>query len=394
MYKLMLVLLALLFCGCGKSFESMGLERDDNSESKLGYVRIDDMLFHESEIDYSEISASGASGFGRSRSEPWKNGIVPVRFKNAISEEQRKIFFDACNEWSKRARVTCVTYSGQEDRIDVTTKAKDGCWSQVGRGPGIESATNMNLGSGCWSKGVIVHELGHSFGLIHEHQRPDRDLYVRIIKENIKKDKKDAFDRLSSSVRTLGPYDFYSIMHYGSNYFSKNGLDTIEPRENSGVSGASLGETQRTGTPTDLDGQALASIYGQPEVAPSAPAVPPVVNPPPANYQNILASGANLMPDDSLYSDDGASQLIYQLDGNLVLYRFGVAVWSSGTFGNPGNVWMQMDGNLIIFNSNSQPIWESGTAGNTGATLHLQGDGNLVIYATDSRALWNTGTNE
>ena len=34
-------------------------------------------------------------------------------------------------------------------------------------------------------KGNIMHEIGHTLGLAHEHARPDRDQYVDIMWENI-----------------------------------------------------------------------------------------------------------------------------------------------------------------------------------------------------------------
>lgn len=35
-------------------------------------------------------------------------------------------------------------------------------------------------------KRILIHELGHVIGLIHEHQRYDRDKYVKVIYENVR----------------------------------------------------------------------------------------------------------------------------------------------------------------------------------------------------------------
>jgi len=44
----------------------------------------------------------------------------------------------------------------------------------------------LNLGDGCRSVGVSVHELMHALGFLHEHNRPDRDEYVIVNYENIR----------------------------------------------------------------------------------------------------------------------------------------------------------------------------------------------------------------
>ena len=43
----------------------------------------------------------------------------------------------------------------------------------------------INIGPGCGYKGIVQHEIFHALGRIHEHSRPDRNLYVHINEENI-----------------------------------------------------------------------------------------------------------------------------------------------------------------------------------------------------------------
>jgi hypothetical protein len=97
----------------------------------------------------------------------------------------------------------------------------------------------------------------------------------------------------------------------------------------------------------------------------------------------------------SIVSPSGQFSLLYQSDGNLVLYRdSGVALWAANTSGtDAGSCTMQADGNLVLTTPSGAPIWASSTAGNPGSRLVVQDDGNLVIYRSDSVPIWATNTN-
>ncbi len=63
-----------------------------------------------------------------------------------------------------------------------------------------------------------------------------------------------------------------------------------------------------------------------------------------------MQPGQVLNPGQSINSADGRFTFIYQNDGNLVLYRSGVALWASGTNGRGVGVCiMQADGNLVLY---------------------------------------------
>ena len=44
----------------------------------------------------------------------------------------------------------------------------------------------MSLGKNCRSANIVMHEMMHALGFLHEQSRPDRDDYVTIMLDNIK----------------------------------------------------------------------------------------------------------------------------------------------------------------------------------------------------------------
>ena len=62
----------------------------------------------------------------------------------------------------------------------------------------------------------MIHELAHAQGILHEQSRTDRDQYVTIQWNNIRRGMERNF-RKHAFAQTAGvPYDYNSIMHYGS----------------------------------------------------------------------------------------------------------------------------------------------------------------------------------
>ena len=105
-----------------------------------------------------------------------------------------------------------------------------------------------------------------------------------------------------------------------------------------------------------------------------------------------LSSGDLLAPNTAVASTTGRYLFSYQIDGNIVLYDQGVALWDSGTTDSTlGVLLMQRDGNLVLYDGSGTPVWASGTVGFPGASLLVQDDGNAVIYA-DGVPVWATNT--
>jgi hypothetical protein len=94
----------------------------------------------------------------------------------------------------------------------------------------------------------------------------------------------------------------------------------------------------------------------------------------------------------SLTSPSGSCTLVYQDDGNLVLYRYDLdhAVWASNTYGTSvGELALQTDGNLVLYNRDGHAVWATGTDGRPAARLSVRDEGTVVLQAVDGSELWS-----
>src|SRR4051812_16430273 len=86
-----------------------------------------------------------------------------------------------------------------------------------------------------------------------------------------------------------------------------------------------------------------------------------------------LSPGQSLTAGAELSSCDGNYTLVMQLDGNLVNYqkvsgnKYGRAAFATYTRGTNNHADMQTDGNFVVYDSSSRPLYYTNTPGNTGA---------------------------
>ena len=71
------------------------------------------------------------------------------------------------------------------------------------------------------SEGTIQHEFLHALGFKHEQTRADRDDHINVFFENILPDFASNYAKIEiNEWEDVGsPYDFTSVMHYGSDFF-------------------------------------------------------------------------------------------------------------------------------------------------------------------------------
>jgi len=189
----------------------------------------------------------------------WENGLVRYAFATNYTVEERHTILDAMNNLAELVNSgsdgkKCISYTPYDPQKDkgkeyIWFYPGEGCESPVGA-PHDDSNRHVSLASACMERGVVQHELTHILGFWHEQSRIDRDKYVEIKWANIEDGICDNFKMYADPIDdALGlPYDLRSIMHYKSTAFSKNGEDTIVPKN--GMSASELGQREK---PTDID---------------------------------------------------------------------------------------------------------------------------------------------
>jgi len=198
--------------------------------------------------------------------QPWQNGIIYYSFAANVTASQQTAFETACQAWTVGTPLQCVRRTSQPNYVHVQTHTGEHCngaWvscADVGMRGGRQ---HLFVYSGSWSdQGLLQHEIGHSIGMIHEHQRADRDSYVYIMWQNVEAGREDQFQEFTAG-RPMTEYDFHSVMHYNNCAFARPGtgctsttptLQTIVPRacDRDLVGGTVI---------TQLDRDALRNVY-------------------------------------------------------------------------------------------------------------------------------------
>ncbi|OLN96258.1 Zinc metalloproteinase nas-5 [Colletotrichum chlorophyti] len=187
-----------------------------------------DNIFNRSEIEAMSLEKRGAM-------DPWQlwdRGEIPYileKLPHDLSESVR----DAMRQWEQS---TCIRFLPKTDQAAWVNfkKYDEGCYATNLGSPGTgEIQVNIDypniwekLGSlgtykACLEAGTPGHELGHVIGLTHEHQRPDRDQYIRILTDRIQNDYLDQF-QVQGTADVSVPFDYNSIMLYDTKAFAKH----------------------------------------------------------------------------------------------------------------------------------------------------------------------------
>ncbi|MGQ5525188.1 M12 family metallopeptidase [Chitinimonas sp. PSY-7] len=141
-----------------------------------------------------------------SRDVRWPNRIVPYVLTNA-TPKAREVFLEAAREISRNSALRFVERTDEADYIYLANDHHNIiCASAVGKEGGPQE---LSLSPSCHNVGDALHELMHVVGFYHEHQRVDRDQYLKVGRTLFASQYNTDKDGLS-----IGPYDLDSVTHY------------------------------------------------------------------------------------------------------------------------------------------------------------------------------------
>jgi len=160
----------------------------------------------------------------------WRDATVPFEIDPEIRDFYTSTAFAAANPGvtveSTRMIEQAIANWNEGASIKLRPRQGESHYLKFKRGPkgngGQTRATNSGEAEITfdyeWSLGAnwtialraMMHEIGHAVGLIHEHQRPDREQFIGF---NVPTANNGNL-QLITNGRPVGAYDCHSIMHY------------------------------------------------------------------------------------------------------------------------------------------------------------------------------------
>ena len=191
-------LLAIFICGC-----------------------IDEVIYLPDSVVYNENSQHENSPnkyTTTNKNNLWENGEIYYHFAEEVNDIHIKKIEDCFNEIEEKTRcVYFIRCDERADSIEIKYSNDEASWATIGYNlvnfiKIRPTATTRN----------IFHEVLHTIGLLHEHQREDRDDHIVVAYENILPRFIPYFDVKRNTFYNIEdfPYDHKSIMHYNSFAFS------------------------------------------------------------------------------------------------------------------------------------------------------------------------------
>jgi hypothetical protein len=186
----------------------------------------------------------------------WPQGYIPIVISpEVVKWDMYKTVLKALTRLNTETNVRFKPRTDEANYIKIEMYMDDpniGGLSAVGR-VGGEQLLFLNRGQG---ETVVLHELLHALGFWHEQSRADRNTYVHVNLDSVKRGYENNFE-IEPGI-AIGAYDYKSIMHYGAQAFAISGTAvTIQCKSGNTLSNCTLGGS----TLSDKDKEGLNRLF-------------------------------------------------------------------------------------------------------------------------------------
>ncbi|WP_345992107.1 M12 family metallopeptidase [Chryseobacterium sp. Chry.R1] len=237
------LIVALILTSCSKNNEEMMTEAQTDAfnsanikQGKLGgqaitYERKNGMNFFQGDIVLSDkqLAEDNSANKGGATLSRWPNGKIYYTVASNMGSINANKITSAVNEYNTKTNTQWIPRTNQSNYVEFIFGSSSGYdgWAHIGYQGGKQ---NISLDQNI-STASVIHEMGHTVGLYHEHCRKDRDQYVSIQWDNIQSGQAYNFNIYNSGT-DIGPFNINSVMMYWPTSYSKNGLPTIKKADN------------------------------------------------------------------------------------------------------------------------------------------------------------------
>ncbi|MCL8535440.1 M12 family metallopeptidase [Chryseobacterium gallinarum] len=190
----------------------------------ITYVRKDGKNFFQGDIVLTDEQLDGSQKKGGASYSLWPSGNIYYTIASNMGSINRDKIINAINQYNSYTNTKWIARTNQSNYVQFIFGSQTGSdgWAHIGYRGGVQTISLDQY----ISVGSVIHEMGHTVGLYHEHTRQDRDQYVRILWDNIQSGQSYNFDKYTSGV-DIGPFNINSVMMYWPTSYSRNGQPTI-----------------------------------------------------------------------------------------------------------------------------------------------------------------------